>query len=189
MAAGLGGGSSDAAAVLKGMNDLFSLGLEVWELESLGKQVGADVPFFIRGGTALAEGIGEVLTELPGFKGINIILVMPKLRVSTPWVYKNLDLGAVKQRPDTEALLNAMEKGDVNSFAGGMVNVLETVTLTKYPVIGEIKHRLMELGALGSMMSGSGPSVFGIFKDKPSARRAYDMMRSRKWSCYLTQTI
>lgn len=189
VAAGLAGGSSDAASVLKGMNELFSIGADEEALMAMGKNLGADIPYCIKGGTMLAEGIGERLTALPQLKGVPIVLVKPRIGVSTPWVYKNLDLTAVGEHPDTEGLISCIEAGDIGGLARGMKNVLETVTIPKYEIIDEIKTQLMELGALGSMMSGSGPSVFGIFDSEEAAQNAYGSIKYKRWDCFLTRTI
>jgi len=188
VAAGLAGGSSDAATVLKGLNELFSLGLNEVELMKYGKQIGADVPYCIKGGTALSEGIGEVLTELEPLPRTDIVLVKPKIGVSTAWVYKNLDLQRIETRPDTDMLITAIKNNRVDILAKNMCNVLETVTVQKYGVIDEIKSKLLKLGALGSMMSGSGPAVFGIFRDRQSAEKAYKHVNNGKWECFLTCT-
>jgi len=186
VAAGLAGGSTDAAAVLKGINTLFSLGLEQHELMDIGKSIGADVPFCIKGGTVLAEGIGEILTELVPLPEVSIVLATPKIDVSTAWVYNNLDLNVVRSRPDTCAIINAIEKRDIDTLAKNMKNVLETVTVSRYRVIDEIKARLVSLGAAGSIMSGSGPSVFGVFTDAQRAKNAYSEMKDDRWDCFLT---
>lgn len=188
VAAGLAGGSSDAAAVLNGMNQLFSLGLGENELMLLGKQIGADVPYCIKGGTMLAEGIGEILTELKQMQEVNVVLVKPKIGVSTAWVYNNLELDKIMDRPDTDALIVAISNGRVDVLARDMRNVLETVTVGKYGIISEIKSKLVELGALGSMMSGSGPTVFGIFEDIATAQNAYEKIKCDRWECFLTKT-
>lgn len=188
-AAGLAGGSTDAAAVLKGMNTLFSLGISNDELMILGKEIGADVPFCLMGGTALAEGIGEKLTCLSPLYDMSVVLVKPRISVSTAWVYSNLDLEKITSRPDTDFLVNAIEKKNILKLAQNMRNVLEDVTVSKYPVINEIKDVLVKNGALGSMMSGSGPTVFGIFEDKQSAKKAYSTLRNGKWECYIAETL
>lgn len=191
VAAGLAGGSTDAAAVLRGMNELFSLGLDYDELRRLGKQVGADVPYCISGGTRLAEGIGEKLTVLPDFSGVDIVLVKPKRGVSTAWVYENLKISdiAERERPDTNLLRQALAGQDIKSVAHNMKNVLEKVTIPKYGIIQEAKDRLLELGALGSMMSGSGPTVFGIFSDSRAAVAAYGSLAAdSRWQCFCTKT-
>jgi len=188
VAAGLAGGSSDAAAVLKGMNELFSLGMEEKELMQIGKQVGADVPYCIKGGTMLAEGIGELLTELGSLPKVNIVLVKPKISVSTPWVYKNVILEKIESRPATELLVNAIRAADIELLSKNMVNVLETVTIPKYQIIEEIKRKLLEAGAIGSLMSGSGPTVFGVFSNKEAAEIAHNAIKSDRWESFLTET-
>lgn len=191
VAAGLAGGSADAAAVLKGINSMFSLSLKEGELMNLGKQVGADVPFCIKSGTMLAEGIGEKLTPLSAFNGVHILLVKPKVGVSTAWVYNNLNLDKLSKdmRPDNKLLIEAIKNKEIVTLCENMKNVLETVTVEKYPVINELKTRLIENGAIGSMMSGSGPTVFGIFKDEQGIQNAYKKMKSYKWDCFMTQTF
>lgn len=189
VAAGLAGGSSDAAAVLKGMNRLFKLKLSESELVDIGKQVGADVPYCIKGGTMLAEGIGEILTGLSSLPKLSILLVKPKVHISTKWVYENLDLSEVKKRPDTEMLIKAIDEKNIAVLCQNMVNVLETVTIKRYGVINEIKSRLNSLGAVGSLMSGSGPTVFGVFEDKRQALSAYKALKKHNWYCYLTETF
>lgn len=189
IAAGLGGGSSDAAAVLRGINEMFSLNIPQQELMDLGKEIGADVPFCIKGGTALAGGIGEKLTALTEFNNVPIVIVKPNIRVSTPWVYKNLDLEKVTNRPDTELLLKAIRDRRVDVVSHNLSNVLEVVTAERYRVIKKIKKILIENGANGSLMSGSGPSVFGVFLDKDKANSAYKKIKKGKWDCFLTETI
>lgn len=188
VAAGLAGGSSDAAAVLKGMSRIFSLGLDEAELMSVGKQVGADVPYCIKGGTMLAEGIGELLTPLNPLPPTDVVLIKPRIGVSTAWVYKNLELDKIVTRPDTGMLIKAISDNKIEILAKNMTNVLETVTAKKYDIIKEAKERLIELGAIGSMMSGSGPSVFGIFVDNQSAERAFKAAKDDRWECFLTET-
>ena len=191
VAAGLAGGSTDAAAVLRGMNGLFSMGLEDEELRILGKQVGADVPYCISGGTRLAEGIGEKLTVLPDFSDVDIVLVKPKVGVSTAWVYGNLNISEISamDRPDTDLLGQAFVQRDIKTIAENMKNVLEKVTIPKYGIVQEAKDRLLEVGALGCMMSGSGPAVFGIFPDSTAAAKAYGILATdRRWQCFCTKT-
>jgi 4-diphosphocytidyl-2-C-methyl-D-erythritol kinase len=190
VAAGLAGGSADAAAVIKGINSLFQLKLSQEELTALGKSVGADVPFCLIGGTALAEGIGDELTALNSFEGFDIILLKPKVDVSTAWVYKNLDLGKIVKHPDTSAVLMAIENKDLNTLARHMGNVLEEVTIPQYPVVQQAKDKLMELGAAGCMMSGSGPSVFGFFTGgREAVLDAYNKTRDSRWYRFLAKTI
>ena len=188
VAAGLAGGSTDAAAVLKGINMLFELGIEQNELMQIGKTIGADVPYCIMGGTALAEGIGEKLTPLPPVDKIPVILIKPKIGVSTAWVYKRLNLEMLDERPDTDRLIDAIGKQDIKFISTNMRNVLESVTITKYPVIGKIKKALMDSGAVGSMMSGSGPTVFGIFDDNGKAEIAYNKLNHGMNECIMTHT-
>lgn len=189
VAAGLAGGSADAAAVLRGMNEIFSLGLSQDELMVLGKDIGADVPFCIKGGTMLAEGIGEVLTDIKPFSNVDIVLVKPRISVSTAWVYNNLNLDKISIRPETQLIIKAISDKDKNYVTQNMQNVLESVTLEKYSIIKDIKDELIKFGALGSMMSGSGPSVFGIFENKQKAQYAYENIKVNKWECFLTETL
>lgn len=187
VAAGLAGGSSNAAAVLKGLNEMLALGLSSDILMAIGKQIGADVPYCLQGGTVLAEGIGEVLTPLSSPGSVPVVLVKPRLGVSTAWVYQNLKLDAVKQRPDIDRLMGYLVQRDITALAQDMHNVLEEVTGPRYPVIGTIEKLLLEYGALGSMMSGSGPTVFGIFSENSTAQDAYDKLYAiGQYDCYLT---
>lgn len=188
VAAGLAGGSSDAAAVLKGVRALFNLDISETEIMSLGKCIGADVPFCLKGGTMLAEGIGEKLTGLAPLHKVDILLVKPKIGVSTAWVYKNLKVEEICERPDTDILISAIKENNISVVASNMKNVLEAVTEKKHVIIREIKEKLVGLGALGSMMSGSGPTVFGIFPDKDTANKAFKAIKCDKWDCFLTET-
>lgn len=192
LSAGLAGGSADAAAVLRGLNKLFKLELEHVELRKLGKYIGADVPYCIDGGTRLAEGIGEILTPLPEFSGVDIVIIRPKIRVMTANVYEKLKIQDIPGncRPDTPLLIKALGKRDVEMVAKHMKNVLELVTIPGYPVVNEAKERLMSAGALGSVMSGSGPAVFGIFEDSIAASAAHEKLSSELvWECFKTRTI
>ncbi|MCC8102740.1 MAG: 4-(cytidine 5'-diphospho)-2-C-methyl-D-erythritol kinase [Clostridiales bacterium] len=177
VAAGLAGGSTDAAAVLNGVNQLFELGLGERELMERGVRIGADVPYCIMGGTALAEGIGERLTRLSPAPQAHVLLAKPPIQVSTKFVYSNLRLsdgGAQGIRhPDIDAQVQAIRDGDLYRMAELMGNVLETVTIPVFPVIGEIRAQMMRCGAVGAMMSGSGPTVFGLFDDLGKAKGAY----------------
>jgi 4-diphosphocytidyl-2-C-methyl-D-erythritol kinase len=177
VAAGLGGGSSDAAAVLVGVNRMFGLGLSQKQLEDKGAKIGADVPYCILRGTALAEGIGEVLTPLCLMPPCYILVAKPGINVSTRYVYKNLDLEKVKNHPDIDGMITAISKGSLTGVTSRMSNVLENVTAGEYPIIHEIETKMIELGALSAMMSGSGPSVFGIFEDEKKAQRAYRKLK------------
>ncbi|WP_353095553.1 4-(cytidine 5'-diphospho)-2-C-methyl-D-erythritol kinase [Tissierella praeacuta] len=164
IAAGLAGGSTNAAAVLKGLNEIWRLGLSKEELMDIGVEIGADIPYCIMGGTALAEGIGEKLTEVKAFKEKNILLVNPGVGVSTADVYKNLKLNS-RSRMNVEKIISSIENDDIKSLANSMTNIMEEVVIEKLPIIFEIKKDMMTYGALGSLMSGSGPTVFGLFDD------------------------
>ncbi len=176
VAAGLAGGSADAAAVLCGMNDLFALQLTQEELQQRGLKIGADVPYCIRGGTALAEGIGEQLTALPQAPGAYVLLAKPPFSVSTGYVYAHLKLEEGMEHPDIDAQMQAICSGDFDQMAGSMGNILERVTVPAFPVIGEICEEMLHLGAAGAQMSGSGPAVFGLFDDRGKAERAYRVL-------------
>lgn len=186
VAAGLAGGSSDAAAVLKGINSLFKLGISQQELMEISKTIGADVPYCIMGGTAMAEGIGEKITPLPKMDSIPVILVKPRFGVSTASVFKSLDLNNVGERPKTEMIIDALKRGDINFIAENLCNVLESVTVTKYPLIGKIKKDLTDKGAMGSIMSGSGPTVFGLFENTRTAKKAFNVISKSRNDCFLT---
>lgn len=190
VAAGLGGGSADAACVITGINKLFDLKLSDNELMKIGEKIGADVPYCICKNTALATGIGEKLEKLPNIGEINIILIKPKFGVSTAEVYREFEYSMPKKRPDFDILIDAIENRKIDVLANNMVNVLETVTERKNPVIAEIKSKLVKNGAMGSMMSGSGPSIFAIFNDENTAKNAYRKMKDNNtYECYLTKTI
>lgn len=177
VSAGMAGGSSNAAAVLVGMNRLFSLGLSRTELMKRGVTLGADVPYCIMRGTALAEGIGEVLSPLPPMPKCHILVAKPGISVSTKVVYEKLDSQPIEEHPDIDSILEGLKKQDLAKVANSMGNVLERVTIEEYPVIEEIKNVMKEAGALSAMMSGSGPTVFGLFEDHATARKAQDMVR------------
>ena len=173
VAAGLAGGSADAAAALVGVNRLFGLKLSREELMKRGVKIGADVPYCVMRGTALAEGIGDVLTRLPNAPDLHVVLAKPPIHVSTAFVYKNLRADELKTHPDIDAQVRAIREGDARAMAEQMGNVLETVTIPAYPVIDEIKACMMRAGAVNAMMSGSGPSVFGLFDEEDRAKAAY----------------
>lgn len=173
VAAGMAGGSSNAAAVLVGLNELWKLGLSKDELRDLGLKLGADVPFCIEGGTALAEGIGEKLTYIKGInKDVNILVCKPDIFVSTKEVYQSLDIKNIEKRPDNKLLIEKLKNDDIVSVSNNMVNVLEEVTSKKYSDIKVIENIIAKNGAMGTMMSGSGPTVFGFFDNEEKARRA-----------------
>ena len=172
VSAGLAGGSGNGAAVIQGLDMLYETQLPAARMEEIGLKLGADVPYCLRGGTVLAEGIGEVLTDLPSLPKTPIVIVKPKISVSTPEIYKAIDHTEVLNHPDTPAMLAALEKKDIHAVAAQMQNVMEPVTQAMHPVIGEIKSRLLSMGAIGAVMSGSGPSVFGLFEDFAAAKKA-----------------
>lgn len=179
VAAGMAGGSSDAAAVLFGINKMFDLGLTTRGLMERGVRLGADVPYCIMRGTALSEGIGELLTPLPPVPQCQVLIAKPGISVSTKYVYENLHANELRpeQHPDIDAMIDAIRHSDIHQIADTMGNVLETVTLKKHPVIQTIKNRMMEYGAIGSMMSGSGPTVFGLFTNPMAARETFEEFR------------
>lgn len=177
VAAGMAGGSTDAAAVLYGMNRIFGLGLSREELMRRGVKLGADVPYCVMRGTALAEGIGEELTALPPMVKCPVLIAKPQISVSTKFVYENLKLNERTVHPDIDKLVSDIRAKDLHAIAADMGNVLETVTIPNYPVIAQIKEHMTEHGALNSMMSGSGPTVFGLFEDEDVAAAAYAAMR------------
>ena len=173
MAAGMAGGSTDAAAVFHGMNELFCLGMTVEEMCLLGVRIAADVPYCIRGKTALSEGIGEILTELKDAPPCFVLIAKPDIDVSTKYVYENLHADELDWHPDIDGMRAAIEKGDLYGMAELMENVLETVTMKKYPVIEEIKGVMKREGALNALMSGSGPTVFGVFDEEGKVKEAF----------------
>jgi len=177
ISAGLAGGSTDAAAVLRGLNKLFGLNLSQNELIELGREIGADVPFCLVGGTALCEGIGEKVTKLKSAPKMNILIAKPEVYVSTQAVYEALDLSKVKKRPNTDAMIVAIEEGNIREIAKNLCNVLETVTVNQYPVINRVKDIMRNHNALGTVMTGSGPAVFGIFANKYDALKAADRLK------------
>lgn len=178
VAAGLAGGSANAAAVLVGMNRLFSLGLSQKQLMERGVSIGADVPYCVMRGTVLAEGIGEILTPLPPLPKCYVLIAKPGISVSTKTVYEKLDSQEISEHPDIDGILEGLDKQDIYKVAASMGNVLETVTIGDYPIIEDIKDVMKQDGALNAMMSGSGPTVFGIFDDKSKARKAQEHIRT-----------
>ena len=179
VAAGMAGGSSDAACALVGVNRMFHLGLSTEELMQRGVTIGADVPYCILRSTALAEGIGEKLSVLPPMPHCHILIAKPPVSVSTRFVYENLDMQTVFTHPPIDDLLQALSDGNLSALAASMGNVLETVTIPHYPEIQAIKQCMLEHGALNAMMSGSGPTVFGIFEEKKysAAKRALTALK------------
>ena len=177
IAAGMAGGSTDAAATLKAVNQLFRFGKTKEELMELGVKIGADVPYCILGGTALAEGIGERLTPLPPMPNCHLLVAKPDINVSTKYVYTTLDAAPILFHPDIDGMTAAIFAGDLTGITARLGNVLETVTVPAHPIISKIKEKFLELGSDGVLMSGSGPTVFGIFSDKTAAEKAYASMK------------
>ena len=180
VAAGMAGGSSNCAAALKGMNELFDLGLSIDELCEIGVTLGADVPYCIWGGTALSEGIGEKLSRVDAMPECYILIAKPGIGVSTAFVYQNLDLPGLSKHPDIDGMLECLKKKDLRGICDRLDNVLETVTVKEYPIIEKVKKHLMDQGAMGALMSGSGPTIFAIFEDKKTADHALESLRGIK---------
>lgn len=178
IAAGMAGGSTDAAATLIAVNELYELGYTTEELKALGVKIGADVPYCIEGGTALAEGIGEVLSSLQAPPNCYLVVAKPDINVSTKFVYENLRANELQVHPDVDGMISDLKAGDLNGIASKLGNVLETVTIPAYPVIQDIKDVLVGSGALNALMSGSGPTVFGLFTDKEEAIAAAEKVRN-----------
>ncbi|CUO53067.1 4-(cytidine 5'-diphospho)-2-C-methyl-D-erythritol kinase [Clostridium sp. NSJ-49] len=189
VSAGLAGGSTDAATVLKIMNKLFEVNASDEELMELGLKLGADVPYCIKGGTALCEGIGEIITPLNPFKNKIIVLVKPSFGVSTKEVYKNFNMEKVKKHPETEELIKAMDEDNLRYVAYNMKNLLENVTLKKHKVLIDLKEEMNKYGAINSMMSGSGPTVFAFFDDMLKAQKCFEKMKEKYNEVFLTRTI
>ena len=167
--AGMAGGSTDCAAALKAVNILYGLGLSTDELMSYGVKLGADVPYCILGRTAISEGIGEVLTPIKGLPNVHVVVAKPPVNVSTKEIYTNLKANELKRHPDVDGMVEALESQNLMAVAERMENVLETVTVTMHPQIEELKSLMKEQGALNAIMSGSGPTVFGLFDNKDRA--------------------
>lgn len=187
--AGLGGGSADAAATLVGLNRLWGLYLSIEELRQMAEGLGADVPFCLEGGTAMGRGKGEILEPLPPLEGMWMVLVKPKVSVSTAEVYRNIDILAIQKRPKTEQMVKAIERRDVYEISAGLCNVLETVTARMYPEIGFLKEELVGAGALGAAMSGSGPTVFGVTSGESDALRICDKFLDMGREAYISRSI
>ena len=189
VAAGLAGGSTDAATVLVGMNKLFGKVFSEKELLEMGAMLGSDVPFCIRGGCALCEGRGEILTPLPDLPTTTFLIVKPPVRVSTAAVYGNLRADKIGERPDTDGAISAISRGDREAVAVRMFNVLETVTAKEHPEIDMIKREMIDFGAIGSVMSGSGPTVIGLFTDRKAANDARIAMRRSRRETFVAHTL
>ena len=177
VAAGMAGGSSDAAAVLYGMNRMFRLNLSQQRLMEIGLKIGADVPYCVMRGTALAEGIGEKLTPLAPMPICKVLVAKPPICVSTKFVYENLTLYKDTEHPRIDLLIEGLREGNLKKIAAHMGNVLESVTIPHYPVIAQIREEMLHYGAINAMMSGSGPTVFGLFEEEAQAQKAYQSLR------------
>jgi 4-diphosphocytidyl-2-C-methyl-D-erythritol kinase len=189
VAAGLAGGSTDAAAVLKLLNKVWDLKLSKAELMDAGKKLGADVPFCIQGGTCLAEGLGDKLTVIKSMPDCFILLAKPNVGVSTKDVYEGLKLDEIEERPNIPAILQGIQNQDLLKISNNMGNVLESVTTKMYPIILGLKRKLLENGAIGSLMSGSGPTVFGVFEDMATAYGAYDNIKTLVNEIFVVKTF
>ena len=188
VAAGLAGGSADAAAVIMGLNDLFGLKMTIQEMKDIAVKHGADIPFCIEGGAAVARGIGEELEIIPSLQNVWMVLVKPPIGVSTQSVYKSLVVDEIKNHPETNNLIEAMHKNDYRYVANNMYNVLEEITSKRYSIIGRIESKMREYGALGTMMSGSGPTVFGIFKNYKKAETASRHLKRKYKDVFVVTT-
>ena len=188
VAAGMAGGSTDAASCMLAMNRLFNLGLSLEELKTRGVTLGADIPYCLQKGTALSEGIGEILSPLPAAPDCYVLIAKPGFHVSTKFVYSNLVLDENTVHPDIDKMLDCIRNRDLHGLCQNMANILETVTIPAHPDIALIKQTMMENGALGALMSGSGPTVFGIYEDQKEAMRAKEICRSLPCRCFVYVT-
>ena len=179
IAAGMAGGSTDAAAVFHGLNELFAISMDLEAMKELGVLIGADVPYCIMGGTALSEGIGEILTPLPAPPAAYLLIAKPDIHVSTKFVYENLHADRLQFHPDIDGMAKALKGGCLTGITLRMDIVLETVTIREYPVIRQIKEEMKRNGALNALMSGSGPTVFGIYEDEETAKKAYEAVKAQ----------
>lgn len=179
VAAGMAGGSTDCAAALIGASKLFGLHLDKQTLMKIGVRLGADVPYCIMRGTALSEGIGEILTPLPSIPDCKILIAKPPVGVSTKFVYEHLDEQGIETHPDVDGMVQTIREGNLLGITNRMGNVLENVTIPEYPVIDQIKKCMIEQGALNAMMSGSGPTVFGIYEDREKAEKTKRIIQDR----------
>ena len=189
VAAGLAGGSGNAAAVLCSLDKLYNTNLPLDELMNIGSKLGADVPYCIMGGTALATGIGEILTPLPSIPKCNILMVKPPISVSTAAIYEAIDTAEINNRPNTNAMIDALAQKDLISVAQNLSNVMGNVTETIHPIVKGIRRKMLMNGALGAVMSGSGPTVFGIFPDYETAKKSHDSFCYQFKEVYLVSAI
>ncbi len=189
VAAGLAGGSADCAAVILGIKDVFNLNISEGILSEIAAALGADVPYCLKGGTFLAEGIGEKLTKLSSFPFMYVLVVKPDISVSTPWVYKNFDSVGKKEFPNVDRMIDCISNSNINGICESVCNVLESVTVFKYPIIDDIKRSMIDKGALTAMMSGSGPSVFGLYRDRDTCAGASEYISGKFGfeECFVTE--
>lgn len=189
VAAGLAGGSGNCAATLTSLNMLYDLPLTDKELIGIGAELGADVPYCFSGGTQLAEGIGEELSPLPPIPSCYVLLVKPPINVSTAAIYEKIDGAPISKRPDTDGMIGAIRQGSIGDIANGLCNVMEDVTAAMYPIVGGIKQKMILNGALGAVMSGSGPTVFGLFDDYKRAKASADSFSMQFHDVYLARAL
>lgn len=191
IAGGMAGGSADCAATLKGINQLFNLGLTTKDLMERGLKLGADVPYCVMGGTAIAQGIGEILTPLPAPPQCHVIIAKPPISVSTAFVYGNIKPDQLMNHPDIDGIVDAIKNGNLEQMAKLLYNVMEEVTVAEYPIIQEIKDVMINCGAINSIMSGSGPTVFGLFDQLEKAEAAMKKLTEANLTqqLYLTEFI
>lgn len=191
VAAGMAGGSTNAAAVLVLMNKLFNINAESKVLKEIGLKIGADIPYCIEGGTALCEGIGEIITPLKPFENKILVVLKPNFGVSTKEVYTSLDINKIRKHANIEGLIQAMEKDDLKYVCKNMKNVLENVTIKKHTILKNIKEDMRRSGALGAMMSGSGPTLFAFFDNMLTAQKSFEFLKGKyKYSdVYITRTL
>lgn len=189
VAAGLAGGSGNCAAVLVALNMLYNNPLSSDKLKEIGASLGADVPYCFDGGTQMAEGIGEILSPLPSMPDAYLLLVKPQINVSTAAVYEKIDSAEIAVRPDTDSMIMALRDKNIRQVADNLCNVMESVTEKMYPIIGGIKKKMIMNGAIGAVMSGSGPTVFGIFDDFETAKKSADSFSMQFKDVFLTRTM
>ncbi|MBR1815389.1 MAG: 4-(cytidine 5'-diphospho)-2-C-methyl-D-erythritol kinase [Lachnospiraceae bacterium] len=189
--AGMAGGSTDCAASIKAVNELCELGLDLQDMMDLGVKLGADVPYCIMAKTALSEGIGEILTAVNGLPDCHILVAKPPVSVSTGMVYNNLKCDELAAHPDVDGMAEALKEGDLQGVADRMENVLETVTVRLHPEISDIKNIMISMGALNAIMSGSGPTVFGLYSDEEEAKaaKAYILKKGYTQEVYITKPV
>lgn len=187
--AGLGGGSADGACVLRILDRMFATNLGRETLELIGGKIGSDVPFCVAGGTRLAEGRGDIMTDLAPLPESHVVICKPPFACSTPELFRKVRCEKIRARPDTDGIVTALKSGDLKGVAIRMYNVFEDVLPRGVREIADIKYEMLDSGALGAAMSGSGPAVFGLFSDLASARKAYERFRENYNECYLTETI